>query len=156
MCNLNTNSCLLIFDCVPLSNDGKMTIHIPTLLSCNKLSKWIVLLLGGVMILAVSRQQTSHYWKQFSRYSLAKENLQKILLSNLWSYCHLLAVLLCWQVMMRLFSPRKTTLLFVIRDKTKVDDQPSMLSFRQNHELNSLHGSRSLGSLLILLNMAFV
>jgi len=57
---------------------------------------------------------------------------------------------------MRLFSPRKTTLLFVIRDKTKVDDQPSMLSFRQNHELNSLHGSRSLGSLLILLNMAFV
>lgn len=25
-----------------------------------------------------------------------------------------------WQVMMRLFSPRKTTLLFVIRDKTKV------------------------------------
>lgn len=56
---------------------------------------------------------------------------------------------------MRLFSPRKTT-LFVIRDKTKVDDQPSMLSFRQNHELNSLHGSRSLGSLLILLNMAFV
>jgi len=24
------------------------------------------------------------------------------------------------QVMMRLFSPRKTTLLFVIRDKTKV------------------------------------
>lgn len=29
-------------------------------------------------------------------------------------------VSICWKVMMRLFSPRKTTLLFVIRDKTKV------------------------------------
>ena len=57
---------------------------------------------------------------------------------------------------MRLFSPCKTTLLFVIRDKTKVDDWSSMLSFMQDHELNILHGSRSLGSLLILLNMDFV
>jgi hypothetical protein len=31
----------------------------------------------------------------------------------------------CSQVMMRLFSPRKTTLMFVIRDKTRVCFSPS-------------------------------
>ncbi len=61
-----------------------------------------------------------------------------------------------FQVMMRLFSPRKTTLTFFIRDKTKVDDQSSMLSFSQDDELKGVVGSRSLESLLILLNMAFV
>lgn len=43
------------------------------------------------------------------------------------------------QVMMRLFSPRKTTLMFVIRDKTRVSFFSSSLRHAVSLELDTVN-----------------
>ena len=82
----------------------------------------MLVLLGGVTTLAVNKLLINLSWKLSFRYFfLMLRKLKTLCVSqkyfltlslNLWSWV--------WQVMMRLFSPRKTTMLFVIRDKTRV------------------------------------
>ncbi|CAK9182101.1 unnamed protein product, partial [Ilex paraguariensis] len=76
-----------------------------------------------MLLLAILFQDDTTFEKQSALFALA---ISDILLINLW--CHDIGreqaankplLKTVFQVMMRLFSPRKTTLLFVIRDKTK-------------------------------------
>lgn len=80
---------------------------------------------GGVMTLGENMLLTGLFWEQYSRWYFSYKE-------TLFIFSHVQSLIIISpfiKVLMRLFSPRKTTLLLVIRDKTKVCTVPETVQF---------------------------